>query len=91
MDGMLPVNQRTKGIINDAQISSSLARYDLERIAAPTLVLSVRDDLYGTFATAQYTASQVPNAKFVGYDTGGHVWVGHDNQVLAEIVSFLTP
>jgi pimeloyl-ACP methyl ester carboxylesterase len=91
IDGVLPISRRSKGIINDAQISSSPLRYELERITAPTLVLSVRDDLYGTFASAQYTASQLPNAKFVSYDTGGHVWVGHDNHVLADIVSFLTP
>jgi len=91
IDGVLPISRRSKGIINDAQISSSPVRYELERITAPTLVLSVRDDLYGTFASAQYTASQLPNAKFVSYDTGGHVWVGHDNHVLADIVSFLTP
>src|SRR5215470_592870 len=91
LDGILPISRRAQGIIKDAQISSSLVRYDLERLSAPTLILSARDDLYGTFASAQYTASQLPNAKFVGFDSGGHVWVGHDNEVLAEIVSFLTP
>jgi 2-hydroxy-6-oxonona-2,4-dienedioate hydrolase len=91
LDGIMPIGRRVDGIINDARISSSLQRYDLELIQAPTLVLSVRDDLYGTFASAEYTASQLPQAKFVGYETGGHIWVGHDNQVLAQIVSFLTP
>lgn len=91
LDGIMPIGRRIAGILNDARISSSLPRYQLERIKAPTLVLSVRDDLNGTFASAQYTASQVPHAKFVSYETGGHIWVGHDNEILAEIVSFLTP
>jgi 2-hydroxy-6-oxonona-2,4-dienedioate hydrolase len=91
LDGIMPIGRRIAGILNDACISSSLPRYELEHIKAPTLVLSVRDDLNGTFASAQYTASQVPHARFVSYDTGGHIWVGHDNEVLAEIVSFLTP
>ena len=91
LDGVMPIGQRVDGIMNDARISSALPRYDLENIKAPTLVLSVRDDLYGTFASAQYTASQLPQARFVSYDAGGHIWVGHDNDVLAQIVSFLTP
>jgi 2-hydroxy-6-oxonona-2,4-dienedioate hydrolase len=91
LDGVMPLGRRVEGIINDARIASSFTRDDLERITAPALLLSARDDLYGTYATAQYTASQLPHARFVGYETGGHIWVGHDNDVLAEIVSFLTP
>jgi 2-hydroxy-6-oxonona-2,4-dienedioate hydrolase len=91
LDGLLPVRRRAAGIINDLSTSSSLTRYELERIEAPTLVLGVRDDWYGTFAGAQYTASQIPRAQFVSYDSGGHMWIGHDNEVLSEIVAFLTP
>jgi 2-hydroxy-6-oxonona-2,4-dienedioate hydrolase len=91
LDGLLPVRRRAAGIINDLRMSSSLTRYELERIEAPTLVLGVRDDLYGTFAAAEYTAAQVPRAKFVSYENGGNVWIGHDNEVLSEIVAFLTP
>jgi 2-hydroxy-6-oxonona-2,4-dienedioate hydrolase len=91
LDGLLPVRRRAAGIINDLGISSSLKRYELEGIEAPTLVLGVRDDWYGAFAGAQYTASQIPRAKFVSYDSGGHMWIGHDNEVLSEIVAFLTP
>jgi 2-hydroxy-6-oxonona-2,4-dienedioate hydrolase len=91
LDWAMPINQRAAGIINDARISSALERYDLELIKVPTLILSVRDDLYGTFAAATYTAAQVPQARFVGYETGGHVWVGHDNEILAHIMRFLTP
>jgi 2-hydroxy-6-oxonona-2,4-dienedioate hydrolase len=91
LDGIMPIRRRVAGIVNDGRVSSSLQPCELERIKAPTLVLSVRDDLNGSFASAQYTASQLPHAKFVTYETGGHIWVGHDNEVLAEIVSFLTP
>jgi len=91
LDGMMPINERAAGIINDARVSSAPERYGLEQIEVPTLVVSVRDDLYGTYAAAAYTAAQLPHARFVGYDTGGHVWVGHDNDVLAQVVRFLTP
>ena len=89
MADIQPISRRALGILNDARISSSLTRFDLERIDVPTLVLSVRDDLYGTFTSAQYTAEQIPGAKFVGYDVGGHSWVGHHADVISEISAFL--
>jgi pimeloyl-ACP methyl ester carboxylesterase len=84
-----PIAPRLSGIRNDARIATSLERYDLEKIAVPTLVLSVRDDLYGTYASAQYTARHIPGARFVGYDHGGHLWVGHHNEVIGEILALV--
>jgi len=84
-----PIGPRALGIRNDARLGRSLGRFKLEKIAVPTLVVSVRDDLYGTYASAQYTARHIPGARFVGYDSGGHVWVGHANEVIAEILPLL--
>jgi pimeloyl-ACP methyl ester carboxylesterase len=78
-------------MLNDARIGGSLPRYELERIAARTLVISAADDLYGTFPGARYTADHVPNGRFVGYDSGGHAWVGHHREVMSEIRAFLRP
>ncbi len=61
----------------------------MERIAAPTLVVSTADDLFCIYEGARYTAEQIPNAKFMGYPTGGHLWVGHHQEVMSEIASFL--
>ena len=86
---ILPVSPRRVGLLNDAAVVSSLERYELERIAVPTLVMSVADDLFGTIDGARYTAEHVPHARLVGYPNGGHVWVGHQKEVLAEIAAFL--
>jgi len=51
----------------------------------------VRDDGFGTYAGAEYTASQIKGAKFIGYEQGGHIWVGHQVEVMAEIVKLLVP
>ncbi len=51
--------------------------------------MSVKNDLYGTYASAQYTASQIPGAKFAGFDTGGHVWAGHGEEANEIIREFL--
>ena len=38
---------------------------------------------------AQYTASRIPGARFLGFDDGGHLLVGHDEEVRDEIVRWL--
>jgi hypothetical protein len=45
--------------------------------------------LYGTFDGARYTAAHIPGARFVGYPSGGHLLVGHQEAVTSEIVAFL--
>jgi pimeloyl-ACP methyl ester carboxylesterase len=86
---ILPVSARAAGLIDDTRLGKRLGPYALETIRAPTLVASARDDGFGTYAGAQYTASRIPGAKFVGFDDGGHLLVGHDEAVQAEIVQLL--
>lgn len=86
---ILPISSRRLGLLNDAAVVSSLRRYDLERIVVPTLAISVADDLYGTFDGARYTAEHIPRARFIGYPTGGHLCVGHQDELAAEIAAFL--
>jgi 2-hydroxy-6-oxonona-2,4-dienedioate hydrolase len=89
LEHILPVSPRRLGLLNDAAVTASLPRYELERITIPTLVISLADDLFGTFDGARYTAEHVPYARFIGYPSGGHVWVGHQQAVMAEMVAFL--
>jgi pimeloyl-ACP methyl ester carboxylesterase len=87
---ILPVSPRRRGLLNDAAVVSSLQRYELERIGVPTLVVGVADCLFGTFEPARYTAEHIPGARFIGYETGGHLWVGHHHALVSEIAAFLT-
>ena len=89
LEHILPVSSRRLGLLNDAAVVGRLERYELEKIVAPTLVISLEDDLYGTYEPARYTAAHIPGARFVGYPTGGHVWVGHHGDVISEITRFL--
>ena len=86
----MPLSRRQAGLLNEAVIAQSLPAYPLEQISAPTLVISVADDLYGTYESAAYTASRIPGSRLVGYAQGGHVWVGHQRQILAELSAFLS-
>jgi pimeloyl-ACP methyl ester carboxylesterase len=89
LEGILPVSPRRLGLLNDAAVTSSLQRYELERIAIPTLVISAADDLFGTFDGARYTAEHVPSARFIGYPSGGHLLVGRQKEVTSEMAAFL--
>ena len=90
LEHILPIAPRRAGLLNDAAVISSLDRFDLERIAVPTLAISTADCLYGTLEGARYTAEHVPGARFVGYATGGHLCVDHQDEVVSAIVAFVT-
>ncbi|RPH58841.1 MAG: alpha/beta hydrolase [Acidobacteria bacterium] len=89
LDHVLPISARRDGLLNEANVIPSLPRYDLERVNVPTLALSCADDLFGTYDGARYTADHIPGARFVGYPSGGHLWVGHQQEVTREITQFL--
>ena len=91
LDNILPVSVRAEGLRSDTAAGKHLAPAPLESIRVPTLVISARDDRYGTYASAQYTAASIAGAKFIGFGEGGHTWVGHDDKVRAEIVKLLVP
>ncbi len=89
LDHILPVSPRRLGLLNDAAVTATLPRYELEKIGAPTLAISFSDDLFGTFDGARYSAENIPRARFIGYPSGGHLWVGHQKEVMSEIAAFL--
>jgi pimeloyl-ACP methyl ester carboxylesterase len=89
LDNILPVSARAEGLCSDSSVGKHLVPSPLESVHLPTLIVSARDDGYGTYASAQYTAGRIAGAKFVGFDYVGHVWVGHNDEVMAEILTLL--
>lgn len=87
LDDILPVSARSAGLRSDSAVGRKLAPTPLELVRAPTLIIAARDDLYGTFASAEYTASRIARARFIGFDTGGHTWVGHNDEVMSAIAA----
>ena len=86
---ILPVSARAAGLRDDTRLGKRLKPYALASIQAPTLVVSARDDGFGTYAPAEYTAKHIFGAKFLGFDQGGHLLVGNDETVRVEILSLL--
>ncbi len=85
LDNILPVSARAEGLRSDTVVGKHLTPSPLETVHAPTLIISARDDRYGTYASAQYTASRIAGARFIGFEHGGHTWVGHDAEVMDAI------
>jgi pimeloyl-ACP methyl ester carboxylesterase len=87
MRSILPVSRRVAGLTNDG--ATEIRPWPLERIDAPTLVISAQDDGYGTLPGARYTAGGIPGAELVVLESGGHLMVGRGDEVRARIAHFL--
>jgi Predicted hydrolases or acyltransferases (alpha/beta hydrolase superfamily) len=86
---VLPIHARKDGILNDGRVILSQGRFALEECRVPTLVISAKDDLYNTYPAAAYTAHHIPQARFLGFERGGHILSGHEPEVHAAVTEFL--
>lgn len=82
-----PLSLRFAGINVDSVPPSRNS--PIKNIAAPTLIISARDDLFNTLPAAEFAANKIPGAKLVVYDAGGHLLVGHEADVRAAVLTFL--
>lgn len=86
---ILPVSERAEGLLNDAILAGNPAPMALGEITAPTLAISLEDDHFLTADAARHIAAEVRGAELIVYPRGGHVWVGHDEEIFASIAGFL--
>lgn len=89
LEQMLPITERIEGFERDAKMAAAVGRLPLERIATPTLVVAARDDLFGYYESARYTAEAMPNAELVTLERGGHLWVGQQETIWPKVIAFL--
>ncbi|MGE0425101.1 MAG: alpha/beta fold hydrolase [Reyranellaceae bacterium] len=82
-----PLSLRFAGINIDS--SPDPRRPALERISAPTLVISARDDLFNTLPAAQFAAGAIPGATLRVFDSGGHLLVGRGQETRDTVRAFL--
>lgn len=82
-----PLSLRFRGINVDS--TPDLHELPLGRIAAPTLIVTTRDDLFNTLPAAEFAAARIPGARLIAYETGGHLLVGRGQEIRAAVRSFL--
>lgn len=87
LDQIFPISRKIDGLRKDGFWAGTPSPTEYERIAVPTLVLSCDDDLFGTAATARLLAECIPGADLTLYPTGGHIWLGHDDDFADRIAS----
>ena len=87
MKSVLPLSSRVRGIELDGL--TKMKPWPLERITAPTLIISADDDLYNTLPGARFTAEHIRNARLHVLTSGGHLMVGQTRKVRKLVREFL--
>ncbi|WP_048183962.1 alpha/beta fold hydrolase [Methanoculleus sediminis] len=93
---LLPVSARIDGSLFDIYVSTPGLLNDQEgndypvgSIRAPTLVVSAVDDPLALHENARALAGKIPNARLLAVPGGGHMLLGHDEDVRQGITEFL--
>lgn len=84
-----PISQRQVGLSLEGRLTVERLSRPLESMTVRTLAVSAEDDLYGTYANARYLARSIPHCRFVGFRTGGHMLVGHNEEFRTAAIAFL--
>jgi pimeloyl-ACP methyl ester carboxylesterase len=89
VEAFQPVTGRFGGVRNEGAAIDPGARYLIEKITTPTLIVHARDDHINPFSFGEYTAHHIPGAEFLPLATGGHLLLGHHAEVRARANAFL--
>ena len=84
---MHPISLRKAGIHNDRKYK--IHDHSLEYITVPTLVIHAEDDALISFTQGQYTAQNIPGARLIELQSGGHLLIGQQEKVRSEVEEFL--
>jgi 2-hydroxy-6-oxonona-2,4-dienedioate hydrolase len=84
-----PIHERSKGLWIDATVTTAPSTFAFERVQTPTLIVTTRNDRFGTLAGSREAAARIPGARLVVFPDGGHLWVGHAQELTHLIADFL--
>lgn len=91
---ILPCDQRKAGVLNDAAVTNpdmnrNFDSYPVETLQVPTLALHAKDDKLSNYAETADAMPRFPNCTFVSFETGGHLMVGHSEEINRALDEFL--
>ncbi len=94
LESLLPIHLRKKGIINDKMVTNldmetNKNQYHFHLIEAKTLILQAKDDPLAKYERVKEMSKQIKTAKFIEYETGGHLLFGHGEEVKKIIQTFI--
>ena len=90
---MLPVSDRKDGVVLDASVTNlDMARnyddYHIEDLQVPTLVFHAKDDKLASYTDTVKAVERFPNCTFISFESGGHLMVGHGEEIKNAIYDF---
>jgi pimeloyl-ACP methyl ester carboxylesterase len=87
----LPISSRTKGILFDMYVSniSIDETFPFEEITVPVLVIHAKDDPAPPYAGAMMISERIPGCSLVSVETGGHLSIGHEEEIRGAIREFI--
>jgi len=87
---LFPFKPRRAGAVFDGFVSNLAAdHFPLEQLTVPTLIINARDDPLAPYGFAAEAASRIPGAELVTIERGGHIFMGHDDEVREAIRAFV--
>ncbi|MCC5995239.1 MAG: alpha/beta hydrolase [Oceanicaulis sp.] len=91
IDIFMPVGARRDGLENEGAAIDPDAVYMLDAIQAPVLIIHARDDGLTPVSVATHLAAALPQAHSVVYPSGGHLLLGHHEDVRRQLGEFFSP
>ncbi len=92
--GMLPIDERKQGVDLDASITNpDMARnfdeYKIETLQVPTLIVHAKDDNLVSYSDTEKALNRFPNHTFISIESGGHLMVGHEEEIEEAVAEFM--
>jgi len=89
VDTFLPASKRVAGVLNEGAAVDPSLTYGLNLIDSTALIVHAADDRLNPFAVGQALAAGIPDAEFIGVETGGHLLLGHHAALRERIAEHL--
>lgn len=91
---MLPAGDRKDGVILDASVvNPDMARnfddYNIEALQVPVLIFHAKDDKLASYKDTENALSRFPDCKFISFETGGHLLLGHSDEIKKAVAEFI--
>lgn len=91
LDSFLPVAPRYEGLIADMVMGTTedFLHLPLEEVSVPVRAFQARDDTVLPYSMLQYLSEYIPHAKTTSFEDGGHLLLGHHEEVASAVRDFL--
>ena len=90
---ILPMKDRKSGIIFDGEVTNTdktnnFENYDMRKLTVPILMLHSKDDKLAEYEPAEKWSKELKDCTFVSFPDGGHMMMGHEEEVKKALHEF---